>query len=531
MVLFVLTMLLVALMVVMTLSFATKVRERIELQTAADATAFSNAVATARTFNNIAVLNRTHIAHGVVQLGAQSLISWTTLHRAYLNGARQAFRNSEWPYAIFAALCACAPFNGFCAQACRCGTKGLRDLRNLQRTLQTEDQSMVKPVFDPLDAAAGRQVFSHQAAMLAIYAQEQEVYQRLKGKLDGQELADEVLNQISAGGTRAEWDAPSGAGSINEDEVSGGAMCSGGGAVCDIPLSVGHAVEAAMGSRGWRFTTNRDAMYLAPHMIRMLQVIRPPDLALPIQAEGSSYFTNNFSQTILTPMYAPVAGADDEGSIFTLYNHIANGGGLPCPPVMPNFQDVTVELKAGLSPVHRWYRGQDQSPMVHFLLPCTGGLSSCPGVWPTFLDYNFLQVMDEGNNFGQPKNFAVIRRDSGARNPDPWNLFYKFQFNDSSEEGFDASLNARRNVATAVSTGVTYYHRGPLIGGGIPIITGDHWSEPPNLLNPYWRATLVAPDVDDSGLDDMLQAIGSGGAAEGRQTVQMLLDQGYGGYR
>ena len=68
MVLFVLSMLLLVLMVTLTLSFTMKVRERIEAQTVADATAYSNAVATARTFNNITAAQATFI-NGLLATG------------------------------------------------------------------------------------------------------------------------------------------------------------------------------------------------------------------------------------------------------------------------------------------------------------------------------------------------------------------------------------------------------------------------------------------------------------------------------
>ncbi|WP_224240132.1 pilus assembly protein [Hyalangium gracile] len=531
-VLFALTLLLVSLMVVMTLSFSVKVRERIELQTVADATAFTNAVATARTFNNIAVLSRAQIAHGVAQLGAQSLISWTTLYRSYLAGAKKSFKDSQWPYELNRDIgCPCAWTNKLCAKMCKCGKKGVSDLKKLQSALQKED-TRVDKIFKSMDAAAGREVLYMQIAMLAMYAEQQEVFLRLKDKLEGQELADPILDKVSEGGNRAEWRAPPAGGSVSKDEVAGGAVCTGDGAVCDpLPLTVANSVNAAMGSRGWTFTTKRS--YDMPHLINMLRVVRAPDIAIPHSGEGNAFFTQNGPMGLLPP-YAPTAAAHDEGSVFTLYMHMANGGGLPCPPVMPGSvgpNQIKVDLKAGMMPQHRWMGGQDQSPFVHFLTPCTGGPSSCPGVWPAFLDYNVLQVADEGNNFGQPKNFAVIQRDSSQRGADPWNLEYSFQFTPTSPGTFDASLNdPMKNVATGFSTGVAYYHRGSAVPINVPVLGGDHWSEPPNLLNPYWRATLVAPDVDDDARQDAVRALNSSGAGEYGAAFDALIQQGYGGY-
>lgn len=54
----------------------------------------------------------------------------------------------------------------------------------------------------------------------------------------------------------------------------------------------------------------------------------------------------------------------------------------------------------------------------------------CPSVWPMFVDYNGVKVMDKDDNWGQPKNFAVIQRDYAVRGTqaDPWNLLFRFRF-------------------------------------------------------------------------------------------------------
>src|SRR5687767_7528480 len=84
-VLFCLTMLLVTLMVTLTLSFSMKVREKMEAQHVADLAAYSSAVATARTFNSVALMRRAQTAHLVAMSGVQSLISWTTVMRVALS--------------------------------------------------------------------------------------------------------------------------------------------------------------------------------------------------------------------------------------------------------------------------------------------------------------------------------------------------------------------------------------------------------------------------------------------------------------
>src|SRR5439155_516455 len=57
----------------------------------ADAAAYSNAIATARTMNTMAVMNRAMIAHTVSTIGAMSLISYATLYWADAQAAKNLF--------------------------------------------------------------------------------------------------------------------------------------------------------------------------------------------------------------------------------------------------------------------------------------------------------------------------------------------------------------------------------------------------------------------------------------------------------
>jgi len=86
-VVFALTLLLLVLMVTMTLSIGMKAKEKMELQTMADAAAYSNAVATARAFNGISLMNRALMGHMVAMTGVESLISWSSYYRAAIHGA------------------------------------------------------------------------------------------------------------------------------------------------------------------------------------------------------------------------------------------------------------------------------------------------------------------------------------------------------------------------------------------------------------------------------------------------------------
>jgi hypothetical protein len=535
MVLFVLSMLLVVLMVMITLSYSMKVRERIEVQTVSDAAAYTNAVATARTFNNIAVLNRAQIAHAVAQAGAQSIISWTTMYRAYLNAGRTSWRGAEWPYRIAMLGCLC-PWNSGCRAACRCGRRGVNDLTRLQNYFRQED-NMIEPVFRGADIRAGLQVLLHQTAQLGIYASQRDTYEDLLDTVRDQSFANEIADSVAPGPARAEWQVPGGV-SLNRDELEGGNFCSEGGAACAMPMTVAHAVNAAMGSRGYRFVTHRNIDHYMPHMMRLAITIARAQRTSFVFAtgQGTAYFkqpaglgTIDAVMNMLPP-YGNAVAAQDVGTIFAIYMHFANGGAPPCPPVMlgPTVVARSLVVGSGFSFQHRWTGGSDSMPIAHFLVPCTAGISSCPGIWPAFIDYHTTEVTDKGNNYAQPKNFALVQRNMRARTvADPWNFLTRFRFERGSPgaqfdtRGLQLADGTDNSVQTALSTGIAYYHRGESLGV-------DHWAEPPNLLNPYWRATLVAPDIDEDGLDDASRTLHNASGVAG-ETFDALRAAGFRG--
>ncbi|MCC6332443.1 MAG: hypothetical protein IT380_00485, partial [Myxococcales bacterium] len=78
-----------------------------------------------------------------------------------------------------------------------------------------------------------------------------------------------------------------------------------------------------------------------------------------------------------------------------------------------------------------------------------------------------------------------------------------------------AGLNIRKQTAWA--TGVVYYHR------------MDYWDEFPNLLNPFWRATLAPSDVDVTATDDVKRVLNQGGHRWQRDAFDALVRAGYKG--
>ncbi len=94
-VLFALTLLLMVVMVCITLSIATRAKRKLELQTLAETAAYSNAVATARTYNTASLLNRAMISHWVAMAGVHGLSAWASETMGYFGGLAEVVREFE----------------------------------------------------------------------------------------------------------------------------------------------------------------------------------------------------------------------------------------------------------------------------------------------------------------------------------------------------------------------------------------------------------------------------------------------------
>ncbi|RKG75525.1 pilus assembly protein [Corallococcus terminator] len=488
-VLFSLTLLLLTLMVLMTLGFGMRAKERIEIQMAADAAAYSQAVSTARTFNAIAVMNRAQIAHMVAMAGTQSMISFGSQYHA----ARKA---TPCP--------------------------------------------VPDPEFAVLDQAAADQVRSLQGQAGAMYSAELAIYSRLVGgQLAGQKLSKAIAQAVNPeldapeeGANKSLAEVSGGAGSIlsqdklMEQEKAGttppatGAVSASGGQ--------GDAMRnATMGSMGWTWVHGR-----------------PTGSA----GFGSGMAANNpgFKH------YASIGGMDS--STYTTIsgrNSWAHDHGLAA-TVVPCPDGNIYPSPSANAWVMSDERQSNQDQHVFMLHPAPGQGSEsgkpvdelhtlgacvvCPGIWPYSVGFNAGLLHDNGgeNDFGQPKLYSILLRDYASNSrrarPDPWNLMFKFKFA-GQETLFDNAAPLGRIQPTgredvqrnqvALAAGIAYYHRPR------PAAAGGGWEEPPNFLNPFWRATLVSAEGarDDNPAESLDQA----GFTEHAGTLRRLGQAGYRG--
>ena len=524
-VLFALCMLLLTLLVTLTLSLGMKVKEKMEVQAAADAAAYSQAAQTARVFNEMALMSRAQIGHLVSQAAVQSLIDWSSYYRAQVGATRNAYTIAMIPYI---ALVPCCLPNSGCSSYCRCALRGIRDISRSQSALQRYERTQIAPRWDQLERpAAQRSLRLSRAAQQMFMLGHAVEYGRLMLELKDQDAADRIVQNAGAGSRwAAEWRVDGDGTTLREASPYLGAI--------SWPnLTNAHHVYAAMGSRGHSFVANRGLFPTDDWLVTagiQRQLTRPDTVF--IQGDGSTYWAATKVHGTYMGARDTYSFADDHGISFVTFSR----GRAPCPTQTYGVGVAESTLKSSdqsdSTDQHRWsprLGGGDMEPAQtrHTLSTCFGvGNINCPSVWPSFIDYNPIRVTEEDDAWGQPKNFAVIQRDYSVRGnrADPWNLFFRFRFS-GSNTGFDnrgivlgpagGGLDISRQ--TAVSTGIAYYHR------------RDHWREPPNLLNPYWRATLVPATVDESGrgdLGDELRGAGVGWAAD---TYEALRNQGYKG--
>ncbi|HZH17636.1 MAG TPA: pilus assembly protein TadG-related protein [Archangium sp.] len=521
-VVFALTLLLLVLMVTMTLSIGMKAKEKMELQTMADAAAYSNAVATARAFNSISLMNRALMGHMVAMTGVESLISWSSYYRASIHGAKNAY---NIPMAVYTALIASScPSN---PPMCACATKAVADIIQTQSDLEKADKDLDSE-WNDLDTKAGQEAAALQLG--SIWDEQKKVYEEeLTDAVIKAKLAEGIVNEAKKGSPFGGNDLSAKTVSINSRELEGGNGCGDKGAAC-IRRDAGrklHFVDAAMGSRGYAFVTGRGQG--AAIQRKLKDLIPDQDTLVSVTNEGSGYFPNQSKTHSGYTINATEVWADDHGSVSLIFNRATS----PCPNRLPGTSGADAHVRsnhrADTSDEHQWTGGSDPDAQTrHTMGTCT----VCPGIWPSHMDYNYNLVPDAQDNFGQPKNYAVIQRNYKERprdgQADPWNLMFRFRFSPNKgavefdNRGIELSeANGGTDIskATALSAGITYYKR-----------AGPYWKEPPNFLNPFWRATLVSAHVDVQGVRDVKSALEGADVGFAAEAYEALRKKGYKGW-
>jgi Putative Flp pilus-assembly TadE/G-like len=451
-VLFCLTMLLVTVMVCLTLSFSMKVREKMETQSVADLAAYSGAVATARTFNSVALMRRAQTAQLVAMSGTMSLISWTSMMRASLNAA------------ILAA--------GGCPSAAAA-----------LEALKAQNEVLEQP-WNELDAKAGVQAYNIQALGGHLGSMQGQMFAELQASVSGGEHSFVTqLAGMANEGSRFPHELRAGPTPVSVNELVH--ATTGGN---------GHALDMAMATRGYEFTTRRQGLPERSVSKGILAALGAAGGRLRVvRGGGSGYWGKALGH-----------GGRADATYFTWAEDHA-----VVEVLFPGCAPFRVSAWAGVKSTdledgtdNHWWAptlpkvGRTDPGMEkqyrHTLMSCQPR-KYCPNTFIGGMTYNTSDI-SEDNLWAQPKIFALAQRDYKERGlrSDPWNLLFRFRFTPERDGTFDnhglhLADGTDISVQAALATGLAYYHR------------RGHWNEPPNLWNPFWHATLVASDVDNGG--------------------------------
>ncbi len=484
-VLFALMMLLLVVMVCMTLAIGMKTREKMELQTLADTVAYSNAVATARTYNTLAVWTRAQVSHMVVLAGAQSHISFTSWYLATVNAAARSAAAEVAPCALASVELPClAPT---CANLAAISTSLFEEFDQAQQRLSE------------LDRLAGAEVNALQARAALYGRSAQAAYEaHLASHVRSGGFGEALLElAVPDAARRSEYAFNPVGNVITAQEVGAGTTDRGAWSPRSNPFP---ALPAALGSRRSDFIrTRRDGVATAALNAKLLTVVSPPTGVVVAAPDGTAHF--GLGQHTPDSHQATSAWADDEGSFLGS----AFGGCAPWPiPAIPWSGSARVRSTHldDRDDVHEWSPGgsphDGDTADLHTLGDCT---PDCPSVWVGRPEFNLnpdnvnLAVRDQ---WRQPKHLVVLERDYAQRTlQDPWNLMLRFRFS-SNRPGQAFEPGTQKQAV--LSTAITYYHR-HMEDAGL------YWQEPPNFFNPFWRATLVPPDIDDTGAADLERAL------------------------
>jgi hypothetical protein len=252
-------------------------------------------------------------------------------------------------------------------------------------------------------------------------------------------------------------------------------------------------LDAAMGSRGNPFVTARGV--LSPSIANLLGNISssyPEFIWSDSTPTGSGYWSDNWSApSHASQLGTKAAWGDDHGSLGLTAISGACSVTAPTESVKAHVKSTQI---TETTDQHQWLpiAGNDTTPpeVWHTMGDCR---PYCPSVWVSSVGWKM--DLNDPDSFGQPKATVLLERDTTVL-PRPWELNFRFHFaRTGPAERFDnrgyqlrsAFAGTDIHLAYAFATGVAYYHR------------KDHWVETPNLLNPYWRATLISSDFDKEG--------------------------------
>ncbi|MBM4379520.1 MAG: hypothetical protein FJ086_09510, partial [Deltaproteobacteria bacterium] len=448
----------------------------------ADGAAYSNAIVTARAYNQIAVWNRAQIAHMMTLAGVQSHISYASWYVALLKGSEYGGYATA---GLAGLICAgCGPWCPWCCTCCPTVAVAIKFARAFNREYNTAKRQL-----DRVDQQMATQAMAIQG------------FASLYGSAGKLLYGMHTLNQLNGGLANAVQDLVTskatnpgeyGIDTLTNVIVNASELRNAGAESTQNP-----SLEITNGTRESDFLRSRGWAATPPY---------PPVIAAQNRSITAFFAsgTGHFGDSKHNPVKQGnnQAWADDEGFAAGVVN-------LPSPCPLPTGWYATAEVKSSAKNHPSHHRsspnvteGGSTADRRHDLMKCQDAKGNpCNSVWVGRQEFNInyqnaQQLADAkttagaGDQWRQPVNMVRLTRNYGARSKrDPWEFKFKLEISNSGG-GQQVDLKApSMNEQTAIATAITYYHRNMQAAD-------KSWEEPPNFFNPYWRATLVPADID-----------------------------------
>jgi hypothetical protein len=488
-----LSLLLLALMMLLSFNISYALRQKTQLQQHSDAMAYSMAVLEARALNYFASSNRSIAASYVTMNNVHGYMAAASVTSAMLDAAGDAFTGV---IAMETAQCAACRF--MCAhcihvvEATKVQQDFRKEARNYRDTIKGQESKFNKAVQD-LDKMMDS-IHSSQAGVF------DETAQALK---DGSSHNLSKLRSINAPESS---ELNTSVGSLNSTEFNcaiDGKNCSGSGKPANSSNKA-RAVMMAQVANGTRaeWAAKRGGIpptYLNAEFLKKLQRDIQGDGATTITShDGTSKTVKNDSELdgdTGTSNDGSKSAGHEHGSLSTVWKHGAGTG---------SYEVKVVSDSSG----GQHTQGGAHSGSHDFEGTNSRDLASCGSNGNCFM--SFRADPDRNHDFGQPHVYSYVtqrlRAESVSKAPWQLNESATVTFKHGDREG---KVTLAADEGAAMSKALVYYHR---LG---------NWSEPPNMFNPFWRAKLHPFTSQEAA--NVLNQAGNSDAAELASTPQMPL--------
>ncbi|WP_225413443.1 pilus assembly protein TadG-related protein [Stigmatella hybrida] len=492
-----LSLLLLALMSVLSFNLGHALREKTRLQQHSDALAYSMAVVEARALNYFAVSNRAIAASYAAMNSIHGYMSAMTVTGDMMSAGSTSF------YVVAAEEAAmCNPWGGF--QHC------LHILEAIKVAMDFSDKA--DEYYDKaknLDQKGQKAVESLDNVMDGLHQAQREVFDKTAAALaDGSSGGLGKLRTINA--PKASQ-LNGGVGGLNKTEftcVIDGKNCSGSGKPANSSTQKLAAVmtEVANATRpAWAANRGQPVTYLSAKFIKELTKDIQQDGYSLVEGSGGGktakgsgkgdvHSGSDMSNT------GAMSVAHEHGTVATpLFKHFIAGIGTYDTKVVSNASGGEHEPDDAHQGGNHEFEGVNAKD-----------LASCASSGNCFMQ--FRADPDPNHDYGQPRVYSYVtqklRTDDVGKAPWELNSSAKVTFK-HGDQG-EGTVELAANEGAAVSKALVYYHR------------LRSWQEQPNLFGPFWRAKLH-PFSSGSEAANVLQKAGNSDSAEMASAPNMPL--------